>query len=111
MPDDLRQRTLAARTAGPLRQAEGAVSLERDDVVVQGQIAVRAAEHLDRGGQLPARLARQRLDPTKDLDALVGDPALAPPALGHARPLLLLETICTARARRHRRRTGAWARS
>src|SRR5262245_19455903 len=89
MPDDLPQRTVPARAAGPLRQWEAPLFLERDDLVVQGQIALRPAEHLDRGGQLAARLARQRLDPAQDLDALVGDPALALPALRHARPLLL----------------------
>src|SRR5713101_625543 len=53
--EDLRQRALPARSAGALGLAGAPFLLEHDDLVVQGDVALRPAEHLDRGGQLAAR--------------------------------------------------------
>src|SRR6266704_1409863 len=94
VPEDLRERASPARSAGELRLAGATFLLEHDDLVVQGDVALRPAEHLDRGGQLAARVPRERLDPAQDLDAFVGDPALVLPPLRHAR-LSYLATICT----------------
>src|SRR6266849_7997978 len=52
MPEDLRERALPARTAGALGLAGAPFLLEHDDLVVQRDVALRPAEHLDRGGQL-----------------------------------------------------------
>src|SRR5713101_1108823 len=104
--EDLRQRALPPRSAGALGLAGAPFLLEHDDLVVQGDVALRPAEHLDRGGQLASRGARERLDPAQDLDAFVGDPALVLPPLRHARPSCRA-TICTARPRRHEGATGS----
>src|SRR5438128_1749544 len=84
--DDLRQLTVAARAAGAPRLAGASLLVEHDHLVVQRDVSLRPAEHLDRRGQFAAGLPRERLHPAEDLHSLVGDSALALPALRHARP-------------------------
>src|SRR5919202_2681614 len=86
VPDDLRELPFALPSAGALRLTGAALLVEYDDLVVERDVPLRPAQHLDRRCELAAGFARKRLDPTQDLHAFVGDPAVALPPLRHARP-------------------------
>src|SRR5690349_3544772 len=116
--DHLRERAVAPGAPGALRLSRAPLLVEHDDLVVQGDIALGPAQHLDRRGELAPRLARQRFHPAQDLDAFLRDPEAALPPLRHARAPPASATFCTARANCHgwlsgsvrkpARRHGVW---
>src|SRR2546423_914881 len=85
MPDDLRDLAFATAPARAGREPRPALLIEQDHLVVQGDVALRPAKHLDRGCQLAARLERERFDPAEDLDGFGGDPTVVLPPSRHAR--------------------------
>src|SRR4051812_45979261 len=83
MPDDLRDLALATPSARASPKPRPALLIEQDHLVIEGDVALRPAKHLDRGRQLAARLERERFDPAEDLDAFGGDPTFVLPPSRH----------------------------
>src|SRR5258706_774750 len=88
MPDDLRQLAVTARAARAARLAGAPLLIEHHHLVIQRDVPLRPAEHLDGRGPLAARFPGERFHPAEDLHRFVGDPALALPPLAHASPSL-----------------------